>query len=291
MREITPPSPAVVVGIDGSSAAIDAALWAVREAVDRDLPLRLVSAIEPKVSTPGDGQTYLQDFATAECAILQAVTAVESTCEPVKIEAEIVRSTAARALLDASPSAAMICIGAVGQHTTAGIRRSGTTADAISTRAHCPVAIIRGSSTRSSGHPGWIVTWADGDPGDAFVVARAVEEAHLRSAPLRILGNLRPQLHDNVDHGNAAERTHRARKNLERSIARWRLENPGMVIESAELTGDFYDYVVRQAGDIQLIVVGHEKRRDVADVDRTRTNAPLPDLHCSVLIAEPRRAL
>ena len=32
----------VVVGIDGSRPGIDAALWAVDEAVSRDIPLRLV---------------------------------------------------------------------------------------------------------------------------------------------------------------------------------------------------------------------------------------------------------
>ena len=36
------PSPAVVVGIDGSRPAVDAALWGVDEAVHRDIPLRLV---------------------------------------------------------------------------------------------------------------------------------------------------------------------------------------------------------------------------------------------------------
>ena len=35
----------VVVGVDGSQAALDAALWAADEAVDRSAPLRLVHAI------------------------------------------------------------------------------------------------------------------------------------------------------------------------------------------------------------------------------------------------------
>ncbi len=35
----------VVVGVDGSQAALAATLWAVDEAVDREVPLRLVHAI------------------------------------------------------------------------------------------------------------------------------------------------------------------------------------------------------------------------------------------------------
>ena len=42
MHDHYAPSPAVVVGIDGSRSAVGAALWAVDEAVSRDIPLRLV---------------------------------------------------------------------------------------------------------------------------------------------------------------------------------------------------------------------------------------------------------
>ena len=45
MKELATPQP-VVVGIDGSKAAIRAALWAVDEAASRDTPLRLLCAIE-----------------------------------------------------------------------------------------------------------------------------------------------------------------------------------------------------------------------------------------------------
>ena len=49
MQEHCPSPPAVVVGIDGSRPGIDAALWAVDEAVSRDIPLRLVYAIDPEI--------------------------------------------------------------------------------------------------------------------------------------------------------------------------------------------------------------------------------------------------
>ena len=41
----TPPT--VVVGVDGSPAATRAAVWAVDEAISRDVPLRLVGIAEP----------------------------------------------------------------------------------------------------------------------------------------------------------------------------------------------------------------------------------------------------
>lgn len=42
------PAPAVVVGVDGSNAATHAALWAIDEAVSRDIPMRLVYVIDPR---------------------------------------------------------------------------------------------------------------------------------------------------------------------------------------------------------------------------------------------------
>lgn len=49
------PARAVVVGIDGSRAATHAALWAVDEAVNRDIPLRLVYVIDPsQLSAAGE---------------------------------------------------------------------------------------------------------------------------------------------------------------------------------------------------------------------------------------------
>ncbi len=40
------PAACIVVGIDGSPAAVEAALWAIDEAVERDIPLRLVYVID-----------------------------------------------------------------------------------------------------------------------------------------------------------------------------------------------------------------------------------------------------
>jgi nucleotide-binding universal stress UspA family protein len=69
----------VVVGIDGSSAAMRAALWAVDEAVSRDIPLRLIYAIgHPHISVV-DADDEARRLATAEIAVRYAFMAVEAT--------------------------------------------------------------------------------------------------------------------------------------------------------------------------------------------------------------------
>ena len=49
MRDSNTPQRSVVVGIDASQAAIQAAEWAVDEAVSREVPLRLVEVIAERV--------------------------------------------------------------------------------------------------------------------------------------------------------------------------------------------------------------------------------------------------
>ena len=109
MRDLPHSPPSVVVGLDGSRSALDAALWAVDEAVSRDIPLRLVYAVDPDDSAGSDPQDAARDLAAAEIAVRYAFTAVESTEKPVKIEVEICRPGPTRALIDASRSAAMLC--------------------------------------------------------------------------------------------------------------------------------------------------------------------------------------
>ena len=78
----------IVVGVDGSDAAIKAALWAIDEATSRDVPLRIVyvtKIAEETFST--DGLRLEAQY--AEAALSTAYAAVEAAGKPVKVETEI----------------------------------------------------------------------------------------------------------------------------------------------------------------------------------------------------------
>ncbi|PRC50563.1 universal stress protein, partial [Mycobacterium sp. ITM-2017-0098] len=60
-----PAAPCVVVGIDGSPAAVDAALWAVDQAIDRDVPLRLVYVVDSDEHAEVDPHEQARRLATA----------------------------------------------------------------------------------------------------------------------------------------------------------------------------------------------------------------------------------
>src|SRR3954462_7872694 len=103
MPNTTPPSPSVVVGIDGSHSALSAALWAVDEAVERDIPLRLISAIEPRGELTAEAAAG--DLSAAETAVRMALMAVESTGKPVKVEVEMLQGSPTEVLLQAGRAA------------------------------------------------------------------------------------------------------------------------------------------------------------------------------------------
>ena len=219
MRDPYSPSPAVVIGFDGSRSAMQAALWAIDEAVDRDVSLQLVYAID---SSESDANDRTAELATAERVIHQAFTAIESTGKPVKIEADIVHCHPITALMEASRSAVMLCVGSTGlKHAVKG--RTGSTASALAAAAHCPVVIVPASAGPTS--DGWVLAVVDGSPYGSAALELAVSEAVLRGAPLRVLHA-----------GRAADRNGVAAQ-LDRRLAAWRHSHPDVEIESTHPVG------------------------------------------------------
>jgi len=104
----------VTVGVDGSDAALNAAKWAVDEAISRDVPLRIVHVthIEGAPASPQDA--FRLDVQYAESSLRAATAAVEGTGKPVKIETDILWGSPDTALINESRNASLVCVGSVG---------------------------------------------------------------------------------------------------------------------------------------------------------------------------------
>lgn len=285
MRETPMPSPAVVVGVDSSRAAINAALWAVDEAVSRDIPMRLLHAIEPR-SEPLSAEQAARDLAFAEIAVRGVFMAVESLERPVKVEVQIVQDRAGRALVKASHSATMVCMGGLGVGRSTG-RHYGSTAAAVSRSANCPVAIVQRNPT---GGPGWILAEVDDSVEDARVLETAVEEAVLRRCPLRVVTAWRPHFTDVHDGPGAGGTARSARAHLDKQLAWWRRRYPELEIESVSGRGGAMGYLARHADSILLFVVAHGWPRGGGASD-SQAHAALRDTKNSVLICSRYSAL
>jgi nucleotide-binding universal stress UspA family protein len=251
MRDPYSRSPAIVVGVDGSRSAGQAALWAIDEAMDRDVPLQLVYAIDANVGDQEDAT----EVAVAEHAISDVVTAIESTSKPVKIEADIVHSHPAAALLEASRSATMVCVGSTGvKHATQG--RIGSTASALAAAAHCPVVVVPTSKAALPRQDGLILAAVDESPASSAVLELGVQEARLRGAPLRVITMQRRQLGGGYGAGPAANR--RIEAKLGHRLTHWRRNYPDLDIESVPDHHSLLNYLeqlLRTATPIQLVVV------------------------------------
>lgn len=233
-----PSAPTVVVGVDGSKAAVNAACWAVDEAVSRDIALRLVYVVEPSGATVDESRV-----AAARSALYDARRVVAATGKAVKIETEILSGKPLTALTEESRAAALICVGAIGlNHANRGV---GSTSAALAVSSLCPVAVIR----RPAGQPatpnvGRIVV--EVDKGAALHLA--FEEARLRRAPLLAIAVARSRGADDADQNRVA------RAQLSRRIARWKRLYPDVRVESAIVRDSVDHYLAANDEPDQLFV-------------------------------------
>lgn len=275
----SPVQPAIVVGVDGSAAARHAAVWAVDEALSRDIPMRLVHILEGKDSDPVNTAEKRLD---AESAIRRAIGAVEATEKPVKVESEILSGRAAGTLIRLSRQAAMVCLGAVGSnpHRHGQI---GSTAAAVAGVAHCAVAIVHGAPSPTRVRANMILVATDESPDDGVLLETAVREAALRAAPLRVITCWQPP---HADPDTTREGDRRIRAQLDRRLARWRRAHPGVRVEPVAVHGNLSQYVTTHAGALQMLIVSARGPGHVRDVVGPAGNSALSCADCTVLIVD-----
>ncbi|BDB41101.1 MULTISPECIES: universal stress protein [Mycobacterium] len=239
MRNLKP-GPAVVVGVDGSRAAVHAAVWAVDEAASRDIPLRLVCVVDPM--QPAGSSVLDVRQAAARSALYDAYRAVEATGTPVKVETEILWGKPLNKLMAESRSATMICVGSMGiNHARCG---KGSVAGALAGAALCPVAVIHRAADAAAPQIKRVVAEVD----NGAVLRHAFEEARLRGVPLRAI-SVCPS-HE-VDTGDGSPS---ARAQLDRRLARWTRLYPDVRVESKIVRGHATRYMAEQSEPGQLFV-------------------------------------
>ncbi len=259
----------IVVGIDGSDAAINAAKWAVAEATSRDIPLRLVHVIPERQRDEPAGEESL-DVEYGQTALRAACAALHAVSEQVKIEADLVHGSPKSVFIGESRHAAMICVGSVGigQVARAII---GSTADSIAQNADCPVAVIRRDRESRESSSGWIAVVVNDSLGNDAVLECGFREARLRNAPILAMGAWRWGL------GEIPYRQ------LDKRLGRWVAEYSDVHVQPAAARHGAAEFLSRTQEPVQLAVVGSSDASEVA-----RMVGPITPLFghagCSVLV-------
>jgi nucleotide-binding universal stress UspA family protein len=246
------PSQRIVVGIDGSDAAINAAKWAVAEATSRDIPLRLIHAIPERQHGQNLGDETM-DIEYGETALRRASAALHAMGEPVKIECDLVQGTPDGALIKESDHAAMICIGSVGIGAIAR-KVLGSTAESVAKNAHCPVAVIRSVGDGDQPQAGSIAVVVDESPGNDAVLEHGFREARLRQAPILAMGVWRCGLGE-IPYDQ-----------LNRRLSRWVNEYREVHVQPAAARQGAADFLATTQEDLQLAVVDGSEANHIARI-------------------------
>jgi nucleotide-binding universal stress UspA family protein len=261
----------VVVGVDGSDAAIGAAEWAIKEAIHQDVPLRLVYIIQiadgPMRSA--DASSAEEDY--AESSLRAARLAVEAAGLPVKIDTAVLYGDVDSALIAESSSATLICVGSMGIGRVANMVL-GSTAAIIAEEAHCPVAVIRRGDESPPSEAGLIAVVVDDRPGNGDVVRCAMDEARVRQASVLALCVGRRAFFE------------RSRDRFYRRLDALLRRYPDVRVEVATTRLSVTRYLQECIGAVQLVVIGSGDAGRVTQLVGPHGLPILRHADCSVLV-------
>ncbi|MBJ7338118.1 universal stress protein [Mycolicibacterium sp.] len=266
------PSAPVVVGIDGSDAALDAALWAVEEAISRDVSLLLVHVIpvQHAPERPIDPTRLEGEYAQT---VLRAASAIVNAADrPVKVETDIIWGRADLAMVELSARASLVCVGSVGIGFVAR-RFLGSTAVVLAEGAHCPVAILRSPHQVPRTGADWIVVPVDTKPGNADVIEYAMREAELRHAPILAVG---------VWDDDFGDTTY---ADLDQRVGEMIQRHPGVHVYPVATRSRVAGFLAENRDEsIQLAVLGADAADQVGQIVGPHSRPMIAHGQCSVLV-------
>jgi nucleotide-binding universal stress UspA family protein len=253
----------VTVGLDGSRESLAAAEWAAREALRRELPLRLLYVQEtdshPKVLSELDPE------ARERWEGLPDETAADLVRRHPGLEAAVERLAGrpAEVIGNAAGEAGLLVLGSRGRGTLAGFLVGSV---ALSTVAHvgCPVVLVRaGTAERDTAD---VVVGLDLARPREELLEFAFDAAVRRGAPLAVVHGwdpppvyginpvaVSPHLIDDLAEEKADA--------LVRVLAPWRERHPGVEVRPQAVVGRAAHRLLEAAESASLVVVGRRNRR------------------------------
>lgn len=139
------PRPVILVGVDGSTAALHALDWAAAEATARGWALRLVCCYSLPSFTAASldgGYAALDDTAILEGAkAVLADASARVAGRGLEVTASVVTGDAAGVLVDLSREASLAVVGTRGRGGFAD-RLLGTVSSALPAHAYCPTVVV-----------------------------------------------------------------------------------------------------------------------------------------------------
>jgi nucleotide-binding universal stress UspA family protein len=258
----------IVVGIDDSPAAKVAVQWAARDAELRNIPLTLVHAVSPDVSTwlktplPAGVLRWQQDHGRR--LVDEGLKLVEEVAErsgPAGVNTEIVASAAVPTLIKLSKDAEMVVAGSQGSGRWPG-RRLGSVSSGLLRHAHCPVAIVHEEDPSTPSPPvhAPVLVGIDGSAASESATAIAFDEASRRQVELTALhawSDLDVSEWPGIDWPATQSM---AEEVLAERLAGWQDQYPDVRVTRTVVQAQPARQIVQQSENSQLVVVGSRGR-------------------------------
>lgn len=257
----------VTVGVDGSPASRAAARWAAREAVLRQVPLRLVHAVDWPLDPvfPGLGRQDVDRW--ADQALTEAAQELHGRHPNLEITTRCLTARPAAALAAEAADAGLLVLGSRALGGLVGFI-VGSVAMSTLVATDTPVVLVRvaddpdGPGTASSAE---VVVGVDIHEACDRVLSFAFEEADRRNCPLRAVhGWKMPAAYSYVpffDPDNERDIGRSVTHMVDDMLLPWQHKFPDVNVIHSVFTGSAGDHLVRAAQGAQLVVVGRRVRR------------------------------
>lgn len=255
----------ITVGVDGSPGAEAAIRWAVDEAAQRDIPLRVVGVYH-EMATYGAIPLYgaipdnvlTHQVKAAEHLVAAAVRTARSHHAGVDVRGVYIAGEAAQALVEQSRRAAMIVLGSR-QLSTLGATFLGSVGTKVAARAVCPVVLVRGPGGLPEEDPA-VVAAVDGTDTAEEVLAFAFDYASWHRAPLKVLLCWHPGLLAAMERRPEPPPPPRTELWLSEALAGWGEKYPEVAVRRAVRREHPVSALVAESVAQQLLVVGTRGR-------------------------------
>jgi nucleotide-binding universal stress UspA family protein len=257
----------ILVGVDGSQAALEAVRWAAKEAKRRDAELRLVYAFgwmpAPDLGDPGTtpGDTLLRG---AYRAVAAAAALAEVVAPEVEVVEEVLIGSPIPRLITESRRAQLVVVGSRGLGGFAGLL-AGSVAVALAAHAECPVTVVRGGTPGPKPLDGPVLVGVDGSPTSEAAIAFAYRAAAQRAMPLVAVHTwqdvpIEPAVWPLIDWDDVETG---ARETLAKQMIGWGAQCPDVSTRQVVTMDRPAQTLVELSAEAQLVVVGSRGRGGV----------------------------
>jgi nucleotide-binding universal stress UspA family protein len=285
----------VLVGIDGSTSALDAVRWAAGEAARRNVPLRVVTAFAWQAGIFVDRFGVGEDphevmLGAARSQLADAAVVAAEVLPQEQVEPRLLPGFPIPVLRDESQGAQLLVLGDRGYGAISGLLL-GSVAAAMAAHGGCPIVLVRteeGNAVEDRSRP--VVAGVDGSPLSEAALAFAYEQASVRGVPLVAVHTWRdlivdPKIAPVVD-WDAMEAD--AKVVLAERLAGWADKFPDVRVHRLVTRERPAHALITESRRAQLVVVGSRGRGGATGlVLGSVSHAVLHRSHCSVAVVRP----